>query len=812
MLDLREYRKHPDRLADYLPWGFLVAPGIILNKDGSLQRSVRYRGPDLESVSAEALVAATARMNNMLRRFGSGWALFFEAARLPAGSYPKSRFPDPVSRLVDAERQAAYETASALHESDFVFTLLWLPPEDAVQRTGKLFMEAGGEGLATGGYGAHVARFVRESDRAIDLMSSLMPMVAPLDDTATLSYLHRTISDRDQDIRVPENPAYLDALLADTPLTGGLAPMLGEQHLKILSVLGYPGSTTPGLFDALNEFGFSYRWMTRFIALDKVDAERILRRARRHWFAKRKSVSALLKEVLTNEASQLGDGDALNKTADSDAALEALGADLVAYGYFSATIVVSDEVPALAEEKLRALRRLIEGQGFTTINETVGAVEAWLSSLPGQAYAHVRGVPLSTLNLDHMMPLSTVWAGEERNSHLDGPPLISARTHKSTPFRLNLHVGDVGHTLIVGPTGAGKSVFLAMIALQFRRYKRARITLFDKGGSARAATLMMGGRHYGLALGGALSFQPLRRIDESGERAFARDWLLDILAENGVPTGPDEKDAIWSALGSLASAPRVERTLTGLVALLDRAALRAAVKPYTIGGPYGTLFDADHEALTLEGLQCFETETLMAVPGALGPALAYLFHRLEDGFDGRPSLLILDEAWLFLDTPVFADRIRAWLKTLRKKNVSVIFATQGLADIAESSIAPAIIESCLTRIFLPNERACEPQQAAHYEAFGLSPRQVGIIATATPKRDYYLQCPLGCRLFDLDMGPVALAVAGAASSADQQLIDRLLTDPTGRSFAERWFRAKGLDWAAGLLAETSHPTETPHVS
>ncbi|MCP4636030.1 MAG: conjugal transfer protein TrbE, partial [Methyloversatilis sp.] len=179
--------------------------------------------------------------------------------------------------------------------------------------------------------------------------------------------------------------------------------------------------------------------------------------------------------------------------------------------------------------------------------------------------------------------------------------------------------------------------------------------------------------------------------------------------------------------------------------------------------------------------------------------LHYLFARFDERFDGAPTLLILDEAWLFLDDPVFAARIRQWLKTLRKKNVSVIFATQSLADIKDSSIAPAIIESCASRIFLPNPQATEPQIRTIYEGFGLNRRQIEIVATAQPKRDYYYQSRLGNRLFDLDLGPAALAFAGASTPQDQRDIDRVLLDAGVPGFAGAWLRHRGLDWAADLL-------------
>ncbi len=808
MLNLAEYRKRPAQLADYLPWACLVAPGVILNKDGSFQRSARFRGPDLESATQAQLVATCARINNVLRRFGSGWALFFEAERHAAGNYPRSDFPDPVSRLVDEERRAAFEQAGALFESRYVLTFVYMPPVEQAERFERLLIESPDDKRGPD-YRDHLEAFIRRTDRALDLLSRLMPEVAPLSDAETLSYLHACISTRRHGIAVPEVPACLDAVLADTPLTGGFKPMLGDMHLRAMTVLGFPGSTTPGLLDELNHLGFAYRWMTRFIALDKAAAEKVLRRYRRQWFAKRKSIAAILKEVMTNEQSVLVDTDADNKAADADAALQELGADLVSYGYITTTFIVWDRDSTLVEDKVRAARRIIEGRGFATIEEGANAMEAWLSSLPGHVYANVRQVPVNTLNLAHMMPLSSVWAGPERNAHLDDPPLLTVRTNGSTPFRLVTHVGDVGHTLIVGPTGAGKSVLLALIAMQFRRYSGARITIFDKGGSARAAVLGMGGKWFDLGASKegvkhALAFQPLADIDHLATRSFAQGWVLGLLSHEGVRITPEVKDALWSALCNLAAAPRAERTLTGLATLLQRGELRQALQPYTLEGPYGRLFDADKDTLRLGAVQCFEMEELMHEAAAVPPVLSYLFHRLEERFDGRPSLLILDEAWLFLDNPQFAERIREWLKTLRKQNVSVIFATQGLSDIAGSSIAPAIIESCPSRIFLPNDRAIEPQAREVYEAFGLNERQIEIIANAVPKRDYYYQSRRGNRLFELGLGPVALAFAGASARQDHALMDELIAAHGEEEFADSWLRAKGLEWAAGLIG-TAHP-------
>jgi type IV secretion/conjugal transfer VirB4 family ATPase len=818
MLNLAEYRRRPDRLADHLPWAALIAPGVVLNKDGSFQRSIQFRGPDLESATEAELVSACARLNNVLRRFGSGWALFFEADRFEAPGYPASTFPDAASWLVDEERRAAFETGSApiladltgpghrqptAHfENAYHLTLVYLPPPDQVNRAERALLETTSDEKGRD-WRQELNSFVAETDRVLDLLDGFMPEVHALDDAETLAYLHSTISGRRHGILVPDTPMYLDAILVDEPLSGGIEPMLGDRHLRLVTVLGFPALTRPGILDALNHLGFPYRWVTRFLPLDKTDATRALIRLRRQWFAKRKSITALLREVLYNEPTPLIDSDADNKAADADLALQALGGNHVGFGYLTATIAVTDTSHRGADEKVRAIERVVNGTGFTTIRETINAVEAWLGSLPGHAYANVRQPLIHSLNLAHLVPLSSVWAGPARNDHLDGPPLLYAVTSGSTPFRFSTHVGDVGHMLIVGPTGAGKSVLLALLALQFRRYAEAQVYIFDKGNSARAAVLAMGGEHHALGSDGSLAFQPLRKIDDPANRSWAAEWIATLLAHEKVPVTPEVKEIVWSALSSLASAPEHERTLTGLSVLLQSNALKAAVAPYTLDGPFGRLLDAAEDRLALSSVQCFETETLMHETGVVLPVLTYLFHRLESRFDGRPTLLMLDEAWVYLDNPLFAARIREWLKVLRKKNVAVVFATQSLADIASSTIAPAIIESCPQRIFLPNDRAIEPQARTAYDRFGLNDRQIELISRATPKRQYYLQSHRGNRLFELGLGPVALAICGSSSPADQSLVDHVLAENGPGAFAGEFLAARGLAWAAELLGQSS---------
>ena len=811
MMNLAEYRARSTRLADFLPWVALVGEGVVLNKDGSFQRTARFRGPDLDSAVPAELIAVAGRLNNAFRRLGSGWSIFVEAQRHEAANYPASAFPDAASALVDAERKADFEEDGRHFESSYYLSFLFLPPvEDAARAEGWLYEGRDQPGVNAGEI---LHSFVDRTDRILQLIEAFMPESAWLDDAETLTYLHSTVSTKRHRVRVPETPMYLDALLADQPLAGGLEPRLGASHLRVLTIIGFPTATTPGILDELNRLAFPYRWSTRAILLDKTDATRLLTKIRRQWFAKRKSIAAILKEVMTNEASVLVDSDAANKAADADLALQELGADYAGQAYVTATITVWDTDPRIAAEKLRLVEKVVQSRDFTAMAETINAVDAWLGSLPGHVYANVRQPPISTLNLAHMIPLSAVWAGPERDEHFAAPPLLFGKTEGSTPFRLSIHVGDVGHTLIVGPTGAGKSVLLALMALQFRRYAGAQVFAFDFGGSIRAAALAMEGDWHDLGGGltdasdHSVSLQPLARIDDLAERTWAADWIAAILSRETVALTPEIKEYIWSALTSLASAPVAERTLTGLAVLLQSNDLKQALRPYCVGGAYGRLLDAEIEYLGAASVQAFETEGLIG--NAAAPAvLAYLFHRIEDRLDGSPTLIIIDEGWLALDDEGFASQLREWLKTLRKKNASVIFATQSLSDIDGSPIAPAIIESCQTRILLPNERAIEPQITAIYRRFGLNDRQIEIIARAMPKRDYYCQSRKGNRLFELGLSEVALALCGASSRADQAAIAGILAEHERGAFLTAWLKHHGLGWAADLIPSLSNMETT----
>ncbi len=787
---LDEHRRRPAALADHLPWAGLVAPGVILNKDGAFTTAFRFRGPDLESATETELITVRARLNNALKRLGSGWCLHVEAQRRPAAAYPDSGFSVAAAWLIDAERRAQFDDAEPAFETDFRAALTWLPPADETQRLERWLYD--GLARAGGDWRASLARFQREAGAVLDLLSDTLPEALPLDDEALLTWLHGCVSPKPHAVAPPETPIFLDALLADAPLTGGVAPRLGDHWLKVVSLRSLPAATRPGLLDALSTLPFAYRWTARWIGLDKADAEREIVRLRKRWFAKRKGVGVLLREAITKEEVPLLDTDAAAKTEECDGALEALGAEACAYGYLTLTVTLLETDGALATEKARAVEAALNAQGLVAKLEDLNAVEAWLGSLPGEPYADVRRPLVSTLNLADLLPVSTAWAGPQADAALRAPPLAVARTTGATPFRLVLHVGDVGHAMVVGPTGSGKSALLSFLAMQWFRYPDARVIFFDTGRSARGVTLAAGGTWRALQPGAAFALQPLGGVDEAAERAWAAEWLTETVRLAGLIVTPRLREEIWTALAALAEAPAAQRTLTVFCALVQDRAVAQALEPFTLQGPHGALLDGAETRLEASVFDTFELETLMATPSAMAPVLAALFHQLERGFDGRPTLLVLDEAWLFLGETAFAAKLREWLKTLRKKRVAVIFATQSLDDIAGSTIAASLIESCPTQVFLPNPRALEPSTAELYAGFGLNRRQLELIAFATPKRAYYWRQPQGRRLFDLKLSGATLALCGASTPEDHALMDAVLARSGAADFARQFLKAKGV--------------------
>lgn len=805
MFNLKEYKVKKNNLSTFIPWFGLVGPGIIQNDDDSYQKTWKYRGCDLDSSTNYELMNVTAALNNIVKRLGSGICIYFEAKRVQSSEYPSREFPDLVSSMIDTERKNYFNSGQHF-ESMYYVTLQWMPPHKNISRTYKFLYKTDKESInEENEYSSEMLQnFINICNRFYDAFREIVDECNELTDEETLSYLHSTVSLSEQVVKVPFPPIDLNYHLCNTPFKGGTEPQIGnkwnKENLAVISILSFPPASCPGMLDALNRLNIEYRWVTRFICLDRYQAEKIITTKRREWFSGQKSLLTMVKETITKSESGMIETVNLERSDDADNALSEMANDYVRFGYMTSCMVLHNRNSKILDSDCRKIIQAYESLGFVVNREDLNAVSAWLGSIPGQAYSNVRRPMMSTLNLCHLLPINAVWAGESYSKHLNAPALCQTQTAGSTPFRLNLHVSDVGHTMVVGPTGAGKSVLLNFLEMQIRGYKDARIFVFDKGGSSRAVAAGVGGKFYDLgseAAGQEQSFQPLRYIDQEDERIWAAEWLQQIFIQEGVELTPEHKADIWQALISLSSTPYEQRTIFGFYNLVQNIELRDAIMPFvmpvkevTEGGPYGRLFDADKDTLKLGSYQSFEMGELMNKKSAVLPTLLYLFHVIERSCDGSPTFIILDECWTFLDNPIFAEKIREWLKTMRKNNVAIIFATQNLTDIEKSSISSAIIESCLTKIFLPNANALDTSNDEVYQRFSLNETERNILSKAMPKREYYYKSILGSRLFELALSPFALSYVASASKGDQEQILRIQTEYPNEDFNIRWMNYK----------------------
>jgi type IV secretion system protein VirB4 len=623
-----------------------------------------------------------------------------------------------------------------------------------------------------------------------------------------LSYLHRCLTGEDHPIAWPEFPVHMNDLIASQDFYGGIEPRIGEKRIHVIAIDGLPRTSCPGLLRELDSMPIEYRWNTRALLIDAEEARALLDKTRRKWRSKIRGWKDQVFRTQTGPVNLF----AQEMAADAEAAMAVASAGDVQFALYSSNILLLDEDAERLRESTRLVMKTIQNLGFACRLETINAVEAWRGSLPGDGYCNVRRTLIHTLNLADLLPTSSVWAGERENpSSLmpkHSPPLLYAATTGATPFRFNLHVSDLGHTLVCGPSGAGKSTLLGLLAAQWFRYERAQVFAFDKGYSLYVLNKAAGGEFYDLAGPKTrLAFCPLEELSSDSDVTWAVGWLEALCVLNNLKVTPKHRNALTEAVLQLRLSP--SRTLTELSANVQDMEVRDALQHYTLAGPLGSLLDADEDVLGSGRFLTFETENLLQLDDkSVLPVLLYLFRRIEKRLDGSPTLVLLDEAWVYLKHGLFRERMRDWLKTLRRMNGVVVMATQQLSDICNSEIADVILENCPTKILLPNAEAQTPNSKSFYDRVGLNDTELNLIQTSVPKQHYYVLSPMGRRLISLGIGRVALSWVGVNGREERQLVESVL-EKFPDSWRSEWLRLRGLSKWADYLDRMEVDSQQP---
>lgn len=810
-VQLSQYRSKSQGLVDLLNYGSVIADGVILNKNGSLMAAWLFEGEDQESATNGERNHSIAMVNDALRRLDGGWTLHVDVVRQPSSSVSDapSFFPDTISAEIERRRNAFFQAKKEVFDSVQLLTVTWLPPAVSKTRLSELMYDTPksekkeknrdfGNKLLT--------QFQTECQNLENRLSTVFKLsrlkakareneggeVEYFDDF--LQFLHYAVTGKNHPIRLPSMPIFLDSLIGGAELRVGTRPKLGDQYIQCVAIDGFPSESHPNILAALAELPLTYRWSTRFIMLDHHVAASQLKKYRNHW---KQRTRGFMDQVMGNQTGAVNQ-DALMMMEDAEAAQAEHSANEALVGFYTSVIVLTNSDPEVLALGVRQIQRLVQRLGFSSRLETVNTVEAYLGSLPGHTHQNVRRPLMDTLNLGCLLPTSSVWSGDKVAPcpfyPPKSPPLMQVVTTGHTPFYLNLHVGDLGHTLMFGPTGAGKSTHLAILAAQLRRYQDMSIFVFDKGLSMYSLCKAMGGNHFTIAGDESLNFCPLQHLETPADKAWALDWLTSLLALVDFQVTPGQVRMLTEALESLSHEAEF-RTLTDFCGALQDKALREALHAYTSEGLMGFLLDAPDDGINLSDFTVFELEHLMELGDRFAlPVLLYLFHQIERRLqeqEGKPSAIIIDEAWLMLSHPVFREKIRLWLKVLRKANCVVILATQSLSDAARSGILDVLIESAATKIFLPNPNAREEEATSLYKRMQLNERQIDILATAVPKQQYYCVSTKGRRLYSLALDDYALAFVGASDKASIARIKQL-ESLHGADWPTHWLQERGV--------------------
>ena len=762
---LKEYSEEKGKLSSYVPWICLIDKGVVLNKNGTLQKTLKYRGYDLDSSTVYELKNINAKLNDVIKRLGQGWSLNVEARRKRCTDYIEAENEILAIDIIEKERKLNF-LENEHFESEYYLTIVQLIPTDNSKKVGEIFLEYAKKSEILD---KTLENFNKEFKKILNLFKEIFLEVTELDDEETYTYLHSCVSTKTDKVVVPEIPYAMANYLCDSDLVGGLKPKLAEKEIRCISIQGFPNYTVPGFFDVLNRLNISYRWITRFLMLSKLEALSKMERKYKNIFSQRLSLFQRVYAELTGEKEENSrklNEDALNKANEVRTQIALTMGDYVSQGFYTCTLIVDGDSVDEVEERVDIISKTINNMGFITIEESINSVEAFLGSIPGNITNNIRMPILNTITLSHLLPVSSVWGGDSWNKHLNAPPLIYTKTKGSTPFRFNIHIEDIGHSAIVGPTGYGKSVLLGLIASSFMKYKDSRVYFFDKDASSRVLTYAVGGEFHDLG-NDELSFQPLANIEIVEEKEWAYGWILEILEQENVKVSPTQKEKIWKALDNLAKTPIELRTISNFYTSVNDREIKEALIPYKIGGALGRYFDSDKDTLNFSRWQVFEMNQVINNKKGITPLLSYIFRRIENSLDGSPYIIILDECWMFFDNPIFAAKIREWLKVLRKKNCSVIFATQELGDILNSKLFTTVLDACQTKVFLPNPNAFADNYIPIYEKFGLNKTEIEIISKATKKKEYYYKSTKGSRLFELDLKEKTLSLIASSDLAKQ---------------------------------------------
>ena len=768
------------RFRDVVAWDALVAPGVIVQKDGSLLCAWHLRGIDtghLALAETQALRVELARGLSTLQHHETLWLMF---QRRPWTSRDVLALSgQDVLDVLAIETNDIFAETGRLWDDTLTLWLRIAPNGDLDSTLDAL---AGRRRMLEGWLDPILGLTRIDGHSTDDHRRTPAHIVCEL---AALTGVPR------HEPRLAGLPVAIDALIAPDIRQPTLAgPVIcGDHMMAVMTLSGEREDYAPSPLEPLQNLPLPFTWVTRYRGLSRSQARDTL-------FWRRKQLKQSAADLTANiEGSSAGDRSlyADQLVAETEVTRAAIERGEEGHGRFVSVLTLTSDTPAGLRTSLQTLREAVQQTGFHLRMEGPGAVATWLAALPGHTNDIPREVMVRAQVAADCMPLRQLSPGPACCPSPLLPPatpaLLPAITSAQTLQHFHLHVDDVGHSLVFGPTGTGKSVLLGHLIAAWLRYPQAQVIVFDRGRSLRYLTAALQGLWLepGAAQAdvrdhdGAGGVAPLSHIKRLGAQ-WALTWVSEMLKRGlGRVATPDETREIGEAIGHLAASPHP--CLEGLRDLVQDKAVRTVLDSWLTGPRAGTFSD-EHalnvgSALAQSTLTVFETEPLMDTHGDIVVlTLDYIFAEVAARFDGRPTLIVIDEAWKLLSHDIFAERLKSWLKEGRKKNVALLMATQSVSDAARAAITADLVDSCPTRLFLANPMAATASQAPDYQGLGLSPERIEVISTLRRKAQLLMIQATCARVLSLPLGPYALSLLGRTSTVEsKEVAARAADDP-----------------------------------
>lgn len=789
--------------SDLLTYLNLYDEATVLHKDYALSCHFRYQPVDMSVMNDNECDYHSATWAAALALLGDGWLIETNVMVNPL-CYQKSEkpFPDIVSAILDDERRQRYQDGSYF-EHQLIISFTWKPPQQTLSQLSRFAVDAQ---ESSSSLEEHVVIFWQQVNEVMGLLQRSLVSVEKLTASTLVTFLHQCINLTQAPLAAPSMGCFLDTYLAINDFSGGFTPQIGEQYCKVLSLQTLPPYTMPAVLDAFADFPIAYRWHCRFLCLSNMTAQRYIKRTYRNWSSKAMGVGGVIREAMGLPAKP---DQAAQTMADSVGdANRQLDSGETRFGFFNTELVIAHSSQKVLSQVCQDIKNTLQQQQLGVRIESINAIEAYLGSLPGHGDYNLRKRFVDTTVVSHCLPTTAVYQGEATApSNMPGyeqaPPLLMTKTQGSQAYQFNCHVNDVGHTLVLGPTGTGKTTLFATLMTAHRQYQDSRIVVLDVHQSNRAIIRALKGRYCSLS-GDECQLSPLLHVSihhpESIDQAVS--WLSSICFVQGISPTPEQQQALRQAVERCANESPEYRNLNHLS--LQNETLRTAINTYNSGSKQALLNGVKDDILTTDVVG-IDISSLLHNHQHDGqhilPILLALMSTLNQQFnDKRPTLLLIEEGYTFLQHPMLAKQLTTWFKTLRKFNVAMIFNTQDVTDITQSAAEEAIKSACLTRIYCPHAGLNDNTIREHYQRLGLNDRQIELLQTATPKQDYLVINPSGSRLVQLDLGDCAKAFCCVSHPDDLKQLESLLNQQNTDWIVD-WLRYKGLeDWASHVRA------------